>query len=85
MQCNDGIVVGNICYKLLYRVGVKVNYETARSLCTFHGMGMAEIPTEQVYRAVYRYVQRSWYITINQESSDYVQIWLGSSYDVRMV
>ena len=68
MQCNDGIVVENVCYKLLYRVAVKANYETARSLCAYHGMGMAEIPTEQVYRAVYSYVQRSWYryMTINQ-------------------
>ena len=42
MQSNDGIVVENVCYKLLYRVGVKVNYETERSLCAYHGMGMAK-------------------------------------------
>ena len=39
----DGVVVGNICYKLPYRVGPSVNYDTAASLCTFHGGLLAEI------------------------------------------
>ena len=61
-------MVGNVCYKLLYRVGVNVNYETARSLYAYCGMSMAKIPTEQVYRAVYSYMRRSfWFIVTCRE------------------
>ena len=57
----DGVIVGNICYKLPYRVGPTVDYYTADSLCNFHGGWLAEIPTEQVYNAVYDYVKKNWY------------------------
>ena len=62
-----------------------MNYERARSLCAFHGGGLAEIPTEEVYNAVYDYVKTNWYFTLNQETSNHVQIWLGSSYDVSLI
>ena len=81
-QCIDGVLVGNTCYKLLYRAGNGMNFESARSLCAFQGMIMAEIPTEETYNAIYKYVQKNWYIAINLPSVRNVQIWLGSSYDV---
>ena len=62
-----------------------MNYERARSLCAFHGGGLAEIPTEEVYDAVYDYVKTNWYFTLNQETANFVQIWLGSSYDVSLI
>ena len=77
----DGVVVGNICYKLPYRVGPSVNYETAESLCTFHGGLLAEIRTQQEYNAVYDYVKKNWY-TCTDENAHVVRIWLGSSYQV---
>ena len=62
-----------------------MNYESARSLCAFHGGGLAEIPTEEVYDAVYDYVKTNWYFTLNQETRNYVDIWLGSSHDVSLI
>ena len=82
LQCMNGVVVGNICYKLPYRVGPSVDYNTAASLCTFHGGLLAEIPTEQVYNAVYDYVKKNWYTWTDNESSNIVRVWLGSSYQV---
>ena len=85
LRCIDGVVVGNTCYKLPYRVGVSVNYERARSLCTFQGGALAEIPTEEVFNAVYNYVKANWYIDLNHQTSAFIHIWLGSSYDVSNV
>ena len=85
LRCVDGVVVGNTCYKLPYRVGVSVNYERARSLCTFHGGALAEIPNEEVFNAVYKYVKANWYIDLNHHSSVSIHIWLASSYDVSNV
>ena len=62
-----------------------MNYERARSLCAFHGGGLAEIPTEEVYDPVYDYVKTNWYFILNQKTANYVQIWLGSSYDVSLI
>ena len=81
LQCMNGVVVGNICYKLPYRVGPSVNYETAASLCTYHGGLLAEIRTQQEYNAIYDYVKNNWY-TWTDENVDVVRIWLGSSYQV---
>ena len=82
LRCFDGVVVGSTCYKLIYRVGVGVNHEKARRLCTFHGGALAEIPTEEVYNAVFDYVKTNWYIDLNHQESSFVRVWLGSSYDV---
>ena len=76
-----GVVVGNICYKLPYRVGPAVNYNTAESLCTFRGELLAEIRTEEEYNAVFDYVKKNWY-TWTDDNSQVVRIWLGSSYQV---
>ena len=62
-----------------------MNYERARSLCAFHGGGLAEIPSEEVYDAVYDYVKTNWYFTLNGESGTVVYIWLGSSHDVSWI
>ena len=59
-----------------------MNYESAQNLCAFQGMGLAEIPTEEAYNATYNYVQKNWYIHFDHPSHQYVQIWLGSSYNV---
>ena len=85
LRCVNGVVVGNTCYKLPYRVGVSVNYERARSLCTFHDGALAEIFTEEVFNAVYKYVKANWYIELNHHSATFIHIWLGSSYDVSNV
>ena len=82
LRCIDGVVVGNTCYKLLYRVGVSVNYERAKSLCTFHGGALLEIPTEEVFKAVFDYVKANWYIELTHPHSAYIHCWLGSNYDV---
>ena len=82
LQCMDGVVVGNICYKLVYGVGPSVDYNTAASLCNFQGGLLAEVPTEQVYNAVYDYVKNNWYTLIEKESFSYVRAWLGSTYQV---
>ena len=82
LQCMDGVVVGNICYKLPYRVDRSVNYDTAASLCTFHGGWLAEIPTEQVYNAVYDYVKKNWYTWTENKRAKLVPVWLGSRYEV---
>ena len=78
----DGVVVGNICYKLPYRVGLSVDYHTADSLCNFHGGLLAEIPTEQVYNAVYDYVKKNWYTWTENKRIKLVRVWLGSRYEV---
>ena len=85
LHCVDGVVVGNTCYKLPYRVGVGVNYDQARSLCNFHGGALAEIPTEEVFNALYKYVKAKWYIDINYPNSTWIHCWLGSSYDVSIL
>ena len=82
LQCIDGVIIGNTCYKLIYRVGNSVTYERASSLCAFHGYGLAEIPTEEVYNAVYSYVKANWYILLDSQASTFIHIWLGSRYDV---
>ena len=57
-------------------------YERASSLCAFHGYALAEIPTEEVYDAVYSYVKANWYILLDSQTSEYIDIWLDSRYDV---
>ena len=74
--------MGNICYKLPYRVGPSVDYNTAASLCTFHGGLLAEIRTQQEYNVVYDYVKNNWYTWTENESSRIVRVWLGSTYEV---
>ena len=81
LQCMDGVVVGNICYKMLYKVGSGVNFEEANSLCSFHGATLAEIPTQQVYEAILNYMKKSWFFEIGQ-SYIYISGWLGSLYSV---
>ena len=49
-----------------------MNYERATSLCGFHGGELAEIPTEEVYVAVYDYVKANWYFTLNEEAGTVV-------------
>ena len=51
-------------------------------LCFFHGYGLAEIPTEEVYDAVHGYVKANWHILLDFQASTFVNIWLGSRYDV---
>ena len=77
----DGVVVGNVCYKMLYKVGSGVNFEKASSLCSFHGATLAEIPTQQVYEAILNYMKKSWFYEIG-ESRFFINGWLGSSYSV---
>ena len=84
-RCVDGVVVGNTCYKLPYRVGVGVNYDQARSLCDFHGGILAEIPTEEVFNSLHNYVKENWYIELNHQNNTNIDCWLGSSYDVRFL
>ena len=74
--------MGNICYKLPYRVGPSVNYYTAASMCTFHGGLLAEIPTEEVYNAVYDYMKKSWYTWTTDITPNEIRVWLGSTYEV---
>ena len=62
-----------------------MKYERARSLCAFHGGGLAEIPTEDVYVAVYDHVKTNWYFTLNDVTETVLYIWLGSSYDVSWI
>ena len=84
LQCIDGVLVGNTCYKLARRVGTGMVYEAARNLCAFNGMTLAEIPSEEVYNAVYNYVKSNWYLTTNAVNRNFVRIWLGSSYRVSL-
>ena len=80
----DGVVVGNICYKMLYKVGSGVNFDDANSLCSFHGATLAEIPTQQVYDAIFNYLRNSWFYEIADDEADYnfVNVWLNYSYNV---
>ena len=73
--CVDGVFVDNTCYRLPYRTGPRINYQQASDLCQFHGGVLAEIPSEDVYDAVFRYVKRSWYYQPNFHD---VQIWMGA-------
>ena len=81
LRCIDGVVVGDICYKMLYKVGSGVNFEEASSLCSFHGTTLAEIPTQQVYEAILNYMKKSWFYVIGQNVIA-IRVWLGSSYSV---
>ena len=83
-RCIDGVIVGDICFKLIYRVGVGVNFDRARSLCAFHGYGLAEITSEEVYNAIFGYVKANWYIDLGRQDVTYIHCWLGSSHDVSM-
>ena len=79
----DGVVVGNVCYKMLYKVGSGVNFEKASSLCSFYGTTLAEIPIQQVYEAILNYtrMKKSWFYEIGQ-GRFFINGWLGSSYSV---
>ena len=55
----DGVVVGNICYKMLYKVGSGVYFGDANFLCSFHKTALAELPTQQVYNAIFSYLRNS--------------------------
>ena len=74
LQCSDGVVVDNICYKLPYRVGVEVNFDQANAICALQGAELAEIPTRKAYYAIYNYVQSSWYYMIGYRNSVNVDV-----------
>ena len=76
-------MVGEKCYRLLYRVGVKVTFIQAESLCAFHGGLVAEVPSEAVYTAVFEYVRRTWSLDLEAKNRNFVQVFLGSTYEVK--
>ena len=82
MRCLDGVAVGGKCYRLLYRVGVKVTFLQAQNLCTFHGGLVAEIPNEEVYQAVFKYIRRTWSVDLDAQNRNFVQVFLNSGYEV---
>ncbi|XP_078489210.1 uncharacterized protein LOC144746150 [Ciona intestinalis] len=72
IACWDGLVHNGYCYRLLFRSGSGVNFATALELCRYHGGTLAEVDSEQTYRAFFAYVKRIW---TNYQT--YVQVWLG--------
>ena len=80
--CVDGVEVDRTCYRLPYRAGPRITYDQASVICRFHGGVLAEIPTEEVYQAVFRYVKRSWYYESNFNQ---VQVWMGAEYNVSLL
>ena len=83
MKCLDGVVAGGKCYRLLYRVGVKVTFLQAQNLCTFHEGLVAEIPNEEVYEAVFKYIRRTWSVDLDARNRNFVQVFLSTSYQVK--
>ena len=82
MKCLDGVVAEEKCYRLLYSVGVQVSFLQAQNLCVFHGGVMAEIPSETVYNAVFRYIRRTWNVDLDAKTRNFVQVFLNSPYEV---
>jgi len=76
------VAVGGKCYRLLYRVGVKVTFLQAQNLCSFHGGLVAEIPSGEVYQAVFRYIRRTWSVDLDAKNRNFVQVFLNSPYEV---
>nr|XP_002128443.1 pulmonary surfactant-associated protein A1-like isoform X2 [Ciona intestinalis] len=72
IACWDGLVHNGYCYRLLFRSGSGVNFATALHLCRYHGGTLAEVDSEQTYRAFFAYVKRIW-----TSIQPYVQVWLG--------
>ena len=78
----DGVVVGNICYKMLYKVGPGINFDDANSLCSFRRATLPEIPTQRVYEAILNYIKNSWFYEIGGNNYNFVNAWLDYSYNV---
>ncbi|XP_078489213.1 uncharacterized protein LOC144746151 [Ciona intestinalis] len=72
IACWDGLVHNGYCYRLLFRSGSGINFANAQALCRYHGGTLAEVDSEQTYRAFFAYVKRIW---TNYQT--YVQVWLG--------
>lgn len=75
--CEGGVIVDRNCFRLPYRKGPKMNKLRSRDFCQFHGGVLAELPTQEVYQAVFDYVKRSWYLEMNMHQ---VHVWLDSVY-----
>ncbi|XP_076813838.1 uncharacterized protein LOC143460275 [Clavelina lepadiformis] len=81
LECFDGIIVGETCYRLLYRAGKRTGYSEAESLCSFHGGQLAEIPDGGTYSILFDYIKKAWMIDLDNPERTYVQCWLGSEND----
>lgn len=82
LKCLDGVVAGGKCYRLLYRVGVKMSFLETENLCAFHGGVVAEIPNQRIYDAIFQYIRRYWSVDLDARDRNFVQVFLSSLYEV---
>ncbi|CAK8689463.1 unnamed protein product [Clavelina lepadiformis] len=80
LTCFDGVVIDDKCYRLLYRVGARINYVDASNLCAFHGGSLAEVDSEEAYNSIYAYVRNTWSLDVDNKVRNFVQVWMGSTY-----
>ena len=81
-SCAGGFIFDGACIELLYSRGTGEAYRNAVRLCAARNATLVEIASDRMFDVILNYVNSTWGAYANGIHVEWVNVWLGMTYDV---